>query len=363
MHKEIFMTLKGNVGEWSEVYTILKILGAGQIPAAKADLSEDPSNFFPVRRILRRQNNFEFDLVIGNLEIEVFKDKKGSPESRVARTAIIEASDLLLERMKTKSSTTFSVPAIETTLGHLGIENLFESNKNLSDIHFEVHDPILHKSSIRAFSIKSQLGQPATLLNASQKTNFLFEVSGSSTEMSFDALQHLSTREVLEKLDSNGYLINYSKLEDEPFMANLLMVDTQLPQIVAAMLLIYYSGKGKTIVELTDQITQANPLKLPVGEAGSIYTHKLKTLLVDIALGLRTSSLWSGEYSATGGYLVVTKDGSVVYLHSYNREAFRDYLYENTKLEAPSRKRHKYGSIIMSGGKTYLKLNLQIRFK
>ena len=357
------MTLKGNVGEWSEVYTILKILGAGQIPAAKADLSEDTSSSFPVSRILRRQNNFEFDLVIGNLEIEVFKDKKGSPESRVARTAIIEASDLLLERMKTKSSTTFSVPAIEATLGLLGIENLSESNKNLSDIHFEVHDPILHKSSIRAFSIKSQLGQPATLLNASQKTNFLFEVSGSSTEMSFDALQHLSTREVLEELDSNGYLINYSKLEDEPFMANLLMVDTQLPQIVAAMLLIYYSGKGKTIVELTDQITQANPLKLPVGEAGSIYSHKLKTLLVDIALGLRTSSLWSGEYSATGGYLVVTKDGSVVYLHSYNREAFRDYLYENTKLEAPSRKRHKYGSIIMSGGKTYLKLNLQIRFK
>ena len=63
------MTLKGNVGEWSEVYTILKILGAGQIPAAKADLSEDTSSSFPVSRILRRQNNYEFDLVIGNKRV------------------------------------------------------------------------------------------------------------------------------------------------------------------------------------------------------------------------------------------------------------------------------------------------------
>ena len=357
------MTLKGNVGEWSEVYTVLKILGEGLIPAANSDLTVDESSFFPISRVIRRQNNYKFDLVIGNFEIEVFRDEKITPESYVPRTAIVEASDLLLESMKTKSSTTFSVPAIEGTLGLLGFESLFESNKNLSDIHFEVYDPILHKSSVRAFSIKSQLGQPASLLNASQKTNFLFEVTGPIAEEHIVAFEGLPNKEIIEKLKSAGNLINFSKVEDESFRANLLMGDTQLPQMIAEMLIIFYSGKAKTVAHLIDEVTQHNRLNLPINEPGYIYMHKLKTFLVDVALGLRTSSLWSGEYSASGGYLVVTKNGSVVYLHSYNREAFRDYLYENTKFEAPSRQRHKYGSLFTADGKTFLKLNLQIRFK
>lgn len=74
------------------------------------------------------------------------------------------------------------------------------------------------------------------------------------------------------------------------------------------------------------------------------------------------SKVWTGQYDATGGYLVVKQNGDVLCYHIYNRNEFEDYLLNNTKLDTASSSRHGFGEIYKENNKLYFKLNLQIRF-
>jgi type II restriction enzyme len=70
------------------------------------------------------------------------------------------------------------------------------------------------------------------------------------------------------------------------------------------------------------------------------------------------SKVWTDQYDATGGYLIVKGNGDVLCYHIYNRNEFEDYLLNNTKLDTASSSRHGFGEIYKEGNQ----LNLQIRF-
>ena len=123
----------------------------------------------------------------------------------------------------------------------------------------------------------------------------------------------------------------------------------------------YYSGHGNTLAELVEKIIASDALNYGKS-ASETYTHKVKTLLQDVALGMTPSKPWSGNYDATGGYIIVKANGEIVCFHAYNREAFRDYLLRSTKLETASRSRHNFGHIYREGSDLCIDLNLQIRF-
>ena len=90
----------------------------------------------------------------------------------------------------------------------------------------------------------------------------------------------------------------------------------------------------------------------------------MKVLLLDTALGMTPAKEWNGVYDANGGYLVVRKDGEIVCYHFYNRNDVEDYLYGNTRFERASRSRYNFGLLYRGeDDSTYIKLNLQIRFK
>ena len=74
------------------------------------------------------------------------------------------------------------------------------------------------------------------------------------------------------------------------------------------------------------------------------------------------ATAWDGHDEANGGYIVVTSAGKVLAYHIYNRDFFKEYLMNNTKYERASTSRHGYASLYKENGKTYIKLNLQIRF-
>lgn len=78
---------------------------------------------------------------------------------------------------------------------------------------------------------------------------------------------------------------------------------------------------------------------------------------------MEPGTVWSGDDNANGGYIVAKSDGEVLAYHLYNRDKFKQYLLENTKLERGSTSKHNYASIYKENGKMYINLNLQIRFK
>lgn len=57
------------------------------------------------------------------------------------------------------------------------------------------------------------------------------------------------------------------------------------------------------------------------------------------------SKEWNGDIVAQGGYIVVKENGDVVCYHLYNRDEFRNYLFEKTKFETASSNRHNFGVI------------------
>lgn len=51
--------LKGNKGEWSEIYVLLRLLADGKVYAADSDLNKLENIYFPVIKIIREENKGE----------------------------------------------------------------------------------------------------------------------------------------------------------------------------------------------------------------------------------------------------------------------------------------------------------------
>ena len=64
-----------------------------------------------------------------------------------------------------------------------------------------------------------------------------------------------------------------------------------------------------------------------------IIIHKVKDLLVAVALGMEPNTKWTGLEDANGGYIVVKDDGEVLCYHIYDRNKLRNYLFRNTKFD------------------------------
>ena len=118
------------------------------------------------------------------------------------------------------------------------------------------------------------------------------------------------------------------------------------------------------VSDIVKYVAKRNPLGFDADNVESFYEHKIKNLLIDVALGMTPASVWQGRYDATGGYLVVRKDGEIVCFHFYNRNDVEDYLYNSTYFERASRSRYDYGYLYRDAdGGVYMRLNLQVRFK
>ncbi|MGL4668212.1 MAG: HpaII family restriction endonuclease, partial [Saezia sp.] len=216
------------------------------------------------------------------------------------------------------------------------------------------------------FSIKSQLGSPSTLLNASKMTNFIYKIEDlflSGEEICTFNEENKAGKEKIEAILKKGGVLKFIKLDNSIFANNLVLFDSLLPAILGELLLAYYSTKKNSIDDLVGSVVKNNPLNYDLSSSHPFYEYKIKRFLTDIALGMMPSVVWAGNLDATGGYLVVRQDGEVVCYHIYHRNEFEDYLFSNTRLETPSSSRHDFGYVYKHNNELFIKLNLQIRFK
>ena len=101
--------ITGNKGEWSEIYTLFKLLGDTQLFIGDANLNKIEEVFYPILKIIRNESgrNFEYALK-GDLVII----SGGEEELRIPIQVFIDYSKKLLAAIK-KSSATFAIPEIE----------------------------------------------------------------------------------------------------------------------------------------------------------------------------------------------------------------------------------------------------------
>ena len=67
----------------------------------------------------------------------------------------------------------FSIPETEKFMRSIGCTTLKAPSNDKTDITIEIHEPKTGMDLIQGFSIKSMLGHPSTLVNASGSTNFV----------------------------------------------------------------------------------------------------------------------------------------------------------------------------------------------
>lgn len=362
--------ITGNKGEWSEIYALFKLLGDKKLHPGNSEIAKLENLVYPILRILRTEanGNFEYsiddDVVLISGNEEVF---------RVPISEFQERAKYLLTEIKSNSGT-FSVPEIEVFMQSISCFSLKASSSAKTDITIVVHDQRTGLQPSLGFSIKSQLGNPSTLLNAGETTNFIFRIEDNSFhKQDIEYINSLFVRRG-EKLsrDIKGRIkaiyeknakLSFIKTQRAIFSNNLILIDSFLPQILANVVLNFYSTSYSNTEDLVKLIENENPLKFDTTDKHLFYSYKIKRFLTDIALGMMPSKVWTGEYDATGGYLIVKTDGEILCYHIYNKNEFENYLLANTKLETASSSRHGFGEIYEENGQLYFKLNLQIRFK
>lgn len=279
-----------------------------------------------------------------------------------SRKELDDSANRLLREISAHSGS-FELEEIADFANGIKVTKIKAPSSDTTDISMQIED--IHTNYIRnvGFSIKSEVGNAPTLLNAGKTTNFIYKITDITSEQA-EEINAINTKtkikDRVKAIKDFGGCISYADIEHQGFKRNLIMVDSSMPQIIGNMLLYYYEEDVKECDKLVKLAGERDPLGY--GDA-MMYEYKFKKFLCSCALGMKPAKKWDGLDEANGGYIIVKADGEILAYHIYNRNFFEQYLLDNTILERASTSRHEYMSLYEEDGEIFIKFNLQVRFR
>ena len=137
-----------------------------------------------------------------------------------------------------------------------------------------------------------QLGGDSTLLNASKSTNFNFKIEGAQfSDEEINGINSLNPKrnKVIDRVNAikaKGGKLVFDRVDNPTFYNNLIMLDGDLPSVIASLLLEQLNSGVSTLKELVNRITEINPLGYDTRQPSPFYAYKVKHLLTSAALGM-----------------------------------------------------------------------------
>lgn len=318
--------------------------------------------FYPIIMILRQEKEGDYNHKLQSKDV-VILTPAGEELLRIQVSVFLSEAENLLKAIN-ENNGAFGVSQAEIFMNNIYYYSLKAKSSDKTDIQIILHDRRTKIHSEMGFSIKPQLGADSTLINSNKDgTNFIYKIHGISAEEVIEFNTFNKFKKKFDYLKSIGATISYYKAANDVLHKNLTLLDLGIERIVADSLIDYYSGNGRTIAEITEHISTADPLDIASDTDQPMYAYKVKQFLLAFALGATCSTPWYGNFHANGGYIVVKEDGDIVCYHFFDRNDLEDYLFFNTRFETPSTTRHLFGNIYQENGEYFLKLNLQVRFK
>ena len=382
--------IKGNKGEWSEIYVFLKLLSEGKLFQSNEDLNKDENKYYEIVKVYKEESSsiLEFERLEKISLYKVINNKREFIKTFPIDFFKLNA-DLILKGIINGVGKSFNIEESLDLFKETEINKLKALNTSKSDIKLRIYDFRLAKETDLGFSIKSFLGGDSTLLNTGSGNNFIYEADKVSTLDLLDfnsktykpegRISKLTYR--LQKLNELGINLQFKEIQSKQLWRNLKMIDGDLPEILAFSLLYRWIYRESSIFDIAQKLEEKDPLNFYNGEISEqkLYEYKLKKLLAECAMGMTSETPWHGIYDATGGIIIAKKDGDIVCFHIYDFNVFRDYLFNNTIFEQPSTgedelfpgrertskgtKKYYYGWLFEDNDKFKFKINLQIRFK
>jgi type II restriction enzyme len=110
--------LSGNKGEWSEIYTLLKLLGDSGVHSGDSNLNKIESILYPIIKIIRQNNDELNEYIIDDSNIKIILN--GTKTLNFSKVKFLNESYNLLNKIKS-SSGSFSFPDLEIFLHSIEI--------------------------------------------------------------------------------------------------------------------------------------------------------------------------------------------------------------------------------------------------
>jgi len=291
--------LIGNKWEWAEVYVLLRLLSEEKMYATYNELNKLEDVYFPIIKVIKEENKGEIKEYIAGEMISIYINGEKVKELPVIEFES-EYGNLLNEIKSKDSKSAFSVEGTQNCVDRILCYKIFTPATDKSDIMVKMIGADTVYSPNIGSSMKSELGSSPTLLNAGKTTNFIYKI-----------------------IKENGTL-EYRKMNNQIFEDNLVLIDSNMDKIIAETLLYFYKDGISNCNEMVEKLEQENPMNY--GNVNA-YRYKFKKFLTAVALGMKPATVWDGLDEATGGYIVVTKEGNVLAYHIYNRNYFEEYLW------------------------------------
>lgn len=375
-----------NKGEWSELYTLFKLLADQNLYPIENNQVEGERLRLPILSIMRY-----IDQEIG-VEYFIMEDSNINMNINNEEQRVVEKSEFshwakqLFAEMSSikKKDASFAIPSLndfrdKTCCPKVACVNrkIAENCKDKSDLYIVIHDTLTGQTPKQGFSIKSEIGSAPTLVNASLLTNFHYRLTKPLTKEQVEFVNNMKVKQGskqvtdvmgrLSKIKEFGAELQFcgiqpNKNNENVFLENLILVDSCMPQILAWLLYTSFSTGERKLDKLTEMITEANPMGFPMTVNTKHYEAKVKRLLMDFALGMLPGQPWEATDLASG-VLVVKPSGDIDCYHVLYKDTLEEYLFHDLKFETASASRHEFASIeIDSKGNQNFALNLQIRF-
>lgn len=374
----------GNKGEWSEPYVVLRLLADGKLFQADEDLNPSTEDFAHILEIVRGdltatvQDDTSILFNYTNILGEQYNTVVDQPK-------LLNQAQRLLKSICAikKKKGAFEIPSEVLDLKSLGFRRLTNpvSKKQKAtkrDLGLKLDSPRTGIAHL-GFSVKSELGAPPSLLNASEHTNIIYRVKGLSKEQAKIINNLNGSCKIIKRclmIKQFASSIEYESYNSSVFSENIDVVDSALPQMIADLVKVHYfeqillpRKREKSVFRNADKLCSAVELlsnKEPyINKNRKDFCEiKIKRFLRACALGLMPSTVWNGKDDASGGYIIVRPDGRLVALYVYNNNLFEKYLYESTIFERASTTKHNFMKLYpdVNTEDYFIKLNLQIRF-
>ncbi len=343
-----------NRGEWSELYVVGYLITRGGGYAADEFTKLDSSIFYKVLKVVDNPSGqSETIYKLHEHEVEIFQN--GIAVIRIAKEDIaIKVNDFFNDLLDHAQEHAFTLQSGQELMRLIYKERLSASSSLTSDLHLILEDlETKIETTKKGFSIKSEIGSPATIFNASGSTNLIFRILGNGIPQPFEKVNAVKTN--LKRLTNDGYQLHFEKFDNPTFERSLKNIDSNLPQYIAEVLLAYMHSTTTNIKKVCDAAFPKSDRE------ADIKIQKVKKFLSAASMGLKAGSEWSGYPEDFGGMLLVKKNGDVLFYYLYNMKKFEEYLFNNLRFETPLASRHGFGQVYKQGQDYFLKLNLQIR--
>ena len=356
------MAFEATKREWGELYAFFRLLADGFVHAGLSDGKKNEALKWPVAMVQREEHDGTRQYIVEAENIHIVGE---NIDKHIPREDFSTVAELVFDAVKqSKEYDVMSPDGVEEFLDEVAIFDLEAKTEDRTDFYVAFYDV---NAPLVGFCVRSRLSLMFPLLDGGRTANFKFEQTGvkfaGPTVNKINAFGEeedvVGRMLMIERLGGN---LKFNDAADKVFRSNLCMIDLHFPRVLGEMCRAMHLEGMTKVNELTEYIKQLNPLKIKdeLITKHRYYEHKMKEFLLALALGMRPAKLYNGTDSAVAGFMMVDAQGEVVCYQKADRQAFADFLYNNTRLEKGPTEKDKYGYLEKENGVYYFKLNLKI---